>query len=195
MHTRELDVLAAEQCASMITEHLDYGKMAGYICISNHHKETKDNYCKFINELYNNGNLISDEFYKLVNKYKKEYQSIIDYERDYLIDFFGFKTLEKTYLININGNVERPQHMWLRVAIAIHKNDLVKVKETYDMMSNKYFTHATPTLFNAGTNNQQLSSCFLEAMEDDSIEGIFNTLKIVRLFQKELVVLDSIFII
>jgi ribonucleoside-diphosphate reductase subunit M1 len=184
MHTRELDVLAAEQCASMITEHLDYGKMAGYICISNHHKETKDNYCEFINELYNNGNLISQELRDLVNKYKKEYQSMLDYERDYLIDFFGFKTLEKTYLININGNIERPQHMWLRVAISIHKNDLLKVKETYDMLSNKYFTHATPTLFNAGTNNQQLSSCFLEAMEDDSIEGIFNTLKDCALISK-----------
>ena len=184
MHTRELDVLAAEQCASMVTEHLDYGKMAGYICISNHHKETKENYCEFINELYNNGNLICKELCDLVNKYKNEYQLMLDYERDYLIDFFGFKTLEKTYLININGNIERPQHMWLRVAISIHKGDLVKVKETYDMLSNKYFTHATPTLFNAGTNNQQLSSCFLEAMEDDSIEGIFNTLKDCALISK-----------
>lgn len=184
MHTWELDILAAEQSASMTTEHLDYEKLAGYISISNHHKKTKDNYFEFVNDLYNNGNLISDEFYQLVSKYKNDYQEMLEYDRDYLIDYFGFKTLEKTYLININNNIERPQHMWLRVAIAIHKNDLKQVKISYDYLSNKYFTHATPTLFNSGTNNQQLSSCFLEAMEDDSIEGIFNTLKDCALISK-----------
>lgn len=184
MNTWELDILAAEQCASMTTDHLDYEKMAGYISISNHHKKTEHNYYNFITNIYNNGNLISDEYYHLICKYKNEYQNMLDYERDYLIDYFGFKTLEKTYLIKINNNIERPQHMWLRVAIAIHKENLEKVKETYDYLSNKYFTHATPTLFNSGTNNQQLSSCFLEAMEDDSIEGIFNTLKDCALISK-----------
>jgi len=184
MNTWELDILSAEQCASMTTDHLDYEKMAGYISISNHHKKTEHNYYNFITNIYNNGNLISDEYYHLICKYKNEYQNMLDYERDYLIDYFGFKTLEKTYLIKINNNIERPQHMWLRVAIAIHKENLEKVKETYDYLSNKYFTHATPTLFNSGTNNQQLSSCFLEAMEDDSIEGIFNTLKDCALISK-----------
>ena len=184
MNTWELDILAAEQCASMTTDHLDYEKMAGYISISNHHKKTENNYYDFVTKIYNDGNLISDEYYNLVCKYKNEYQNILNYERDYLIDYFGFKTLEKTYLIDINNNIERPQHMWLRVAIAIHKDNIEKVKETYDFLSNKYFTHATPTLFNSGTNNQQLSSCFLEAMEDDSIEGIFNTLKDCALISK-----------
>ena len=102
---------------------------------------------------------------------------MIDYDRDYLIDYFGFKTLERAYLLKINGKiVERPQHMWLRVSICIHNGDLEKVKETYDLMSQKYFTHATPTLFNAGTPRPQLSSCYLIAMESDSIRGIYNTL-------------------
>ena len=184
MHTWELDILAAEQCASLTTEHINYEKMAGYISISNHHKKTEENYFEFIDYLYKHGNLLSQSFYNLVDKYKNELQDIINYDRDYLIDYFGFKTLEKTYLITINDKIERPQHMWLRVAVAIHGDNLDKVKETYDLMSCKYFTHATPTLFNAGTNNQQLSSCFLEAMEDDSIEGIFNTLKDCALISK-----------
>ena len=104
--------------------------------------------------------------------------NMIDYNRDYEIDYFGFKTLEKSYLMRVNGKrIERPQHMWLRVAIGIHSNNLQAVKETYDLMSLKYFTHATPTLFNAGTPKPQLSSCFLLGMENDSIDGIYNTLK------------------
>ena len=184
MHTWELDILAAEQCASMTTEHIDYEKMAGYISVSNHQKKTYSNYFELIQYLYKNSNFISEHFYKLVSKYKTELQDMINYERDYLIDYFGFKTLEKSYLIRVNNNMERPQHMWLRVALAIHKDQLDKVKETYDLLSQKYFTHATPTLFNAGTNNQQLSSCFLEAMESDSIEGIYNTLKDCALISK-----------
>ena len=184
IHTYELDILAAEQCASMTTEHLNYEKMAGYISISNHHKKTESNFSKFISTIYSNGNLISTDFFNIVIKYSSQLQDMLDYERDYLIDYFGFKTLSKTYLIHIAGDMERPQHMWLRVAIGIHREDMEKVKETYDLMSQKYFTHATPTLFNSGTNNQQLSSCFLEAMEDDSIEGIYNTLKDCALISK-----------
>ena len=184
MQTYELDILAAEQCASMVTEHPEYDKMAGYISISNHQKKTKSNYFEFIEYIYNNSNLISETYYNLVSKYNTELQNILKYDRDYLIDYFGFNTLLKSYLININDVVERPQHMWLRVALTIHKDNLDKVKETYDLLSNKYFTHATPTLFNSGTNNQQLSSCFLEAMESDSIEGIYNTLKDCALISK-----------
>ena len=132
IHTYELDVLASEQCASLTTSHLNYEKLASYVSISNHQKKTESDYFKFVDYLFTHSNLISNEFYDLVRKYKEEYQNMLQYERDYLIDYFGFKTLEKTYLINVNGHMERPQHMWLRVAIAIHKDDLLKVRETYD---------------------------------------------------------------
>ena len=121
--------------------------------------------------------LISPDLYEFVMKNHEELDGMIQYSRDYLIDYFGFKTLERAYLMKCGNNiVERPQHMWLRVAIGIHGSDMTRIKETYDCMSQKYFTHATPTLFNAGTNRPQLSSCFLIAMENDSIAGIYNTL-------------------
>ena len=122
--------------------------------------------------------LIHDDIMKIVEQNKEAIDSMIDYSRDFLFDYFGLKTLERAYLINLDKTiVERPQHMWMRVALCIHGTDLEKVKETYDLMSQKYFIHATPTLFNAGTPRPQLSSCYLLGMEDDSIDGIFNTVK------------------
>lgn len=183
--TTKIDELSAEQCASMASIHPDYNTLAGRIVVSNHHKNTPTSFTEAISLLYNNvdvhGNhtpLVSEELYSVVNKYPKELDAICDYKKDYFIEYFGFKTLERAYLMKINGKtIERPQHMWLRVAIGIHGDNLQKIVETYDLMSNKYFTHATPTLFNAGTPHPQLSSCFLIAMEDDSMEGIYNTLK------------------
>ena len=182
--TTKIDELTAEQCTSLSTVHPDYEILASRILISNHHKNTESDYSLIISQLYdhrdiknNPSPLVSKEFYSIVMEHKEIIQSIFDYKRDYNIDYFGFKTLERAYLMRINDKiVERPQHMWMRVALCIHKNNLAKVKETYDAMSMKYFTHATPTLFNAGTPRPQLSSCFLLAMEDDSIQGIYNTL-------------------
>ncbi len=189
--TTKIDELAAEQCASLSTNHPDYGILASRIVISNHQKNTDPYYDMVVNRLYNFKNvhgevspLVSKEFFEFVSKYISEIESMIDYNRDYLIDYFGFKTLERAYLFKVDGKiVERPQHMWMRVAIGIHGDlsngpkSLELIKETYDLMSQKYFTHATPTLFNAGTPRPQLSSCYLLGMEDDSIDGIFNTLK------------------
>ena len=182
--TTQIDELTAQQCASLATVHPDYDVLASKILISNHHKNTLDDYKTIVSQLYhhcdNNGNpcaLVAENFYKIVMENSERIQEILHYERDYLVDYFGFKTLERAYLIKINDvMVERPQHMWMRVALGIHGNDLEKVKETYDLMSQKYFTHATPTLFNAGTPRPQLSSCYLIAMEEDSIQGIYNTL-------------------
>jgi ribonucleotide reductase alpha subunit len=183
--TTQIDELTAQQCASLFTTHTDYNKLASRILISNHHKNTSDNFYKVINILYQFKDIhnvhcpiVSKAFWEVVKKNKKEFNEMINYDRDYLLDYFGFKTLERAYLMKAHGIiVERPQHLWLRVAIAIHGNDLDKVKETYDLMSQKIFTHATPTLFNAGTPKSQLSSCYLIAMEKDSIEGIYNTLR------------------
>jgi len=192
--TTEIDRLTAEYCASLCSTHYEYSVLASHILISNHHKNTTLFY-NTMKKIYNNkdvnGNhspLINERIWKIINENgTRDYlESIIDYKRDYLFDYFGFKTLEKAYLIKINKNVvERPQHLWLRVSLAIHENEIYKnrenglalVKECYDLMSQKYFIHATPTLFNAGTLKQQLSSCFLVAMEDDSLEGIYDTLK------------------
>jgi hypothetical protein len=139
----------------------------------------------FKNKKNEPSSLVSKELYDIVQSNPSLYDEICNYERDYLIDYFGFKTLDKSYLIKINKKtIERPQHMWLRVSIGIHGNDIEKVKETYYYMSNKFFTHATPTLFNAGTNTPQLSSCYLIAMESDSIDGIYNTLKDCALISK-----------
>lgn len=184
IETRKIDELTAEQCASLSTQHPDYGKLASRILVSNHHKNTLDNFGKVMHSLFHfvdsNGNhfpLISEELYNLSMTNEDTINQIIDYNRDYFFDYFGFKTLERGYLMRINNKiVERPQHLWMRVALCIHKNDFDKVKQTYDLMSEKYFTHATPTLFNAGTPRPQLSSCYLLAMEDDSITGIYNTL-------------------
>ena len=191
--TTKIDELAAEQCASMSTSNPDYGTLASRIIVSNHQKNTDPYYNMVINRLYNfkdiHGKkrpLLSDNLFEFASDYLQEIEDMIDYERDYLIDYFGFKTLERAYLFKVDNKiVERPQHMWMRVAIGIHcdsKSDNLEetlrlVKETYDLMSLKYFTHATPTLFNAGTPRQQLSSCYLIAMEDDSLDGIYNTLK------------------
>lgn len=183
--TTQIDELTSDQCASMASTHPDYSSLAGRIVVSNLQKNTHDSFTTVMCELYNFKDIhgehcpiISQEVYDHVKKNGMQYDNMIEYERDYLIDYFGFKTLERAYLLQINKKiVERPQHMWMRVAIGIHGDDMERVKETYDAMSKKYFTHATPTLFNAGTPRPQLSSCFLLAMEDDSIGGIYNTLK------------------
>jgi len=187
----KIDELCAEQCASMASIHPDYSVLAGRISISNHHCNTSASFVEVVNQLYNykdnQGNpspLISDELFLTVNSNRELFETMCDYTRDYLIDYFGFKTLERSYLMRIDGKVvERPQHMWLRVAIGIHSN-IAKIRETYNGMSNKYFTHATPTLYNAGTPHPQLSSCYLLAMESDSIDGIYNTLKDCALISK-----------
>jgi ribonucleotide reductase alpha subunit len=174
--TSKIDELTAEQCTSLSGNHSDYDLLAGKIVISNHHKQTSSSFYETMYMLNENG-IINDDFFETVYVNREELDNFIDYSRDYLIDYFGFKTLERAYLIKVNDKiVERPQHMWLRVAISIHKNNLQLVKETYDLMSMKYFTHATPTLFNAGTKNEQLSSCYLIAMEEDSVDGIYSTL-------------------
>jgi len=183
--TTKIDELSAEQCASMASIHPDYNTLAGRIVISNHHKNTHESFVEVMSQLYECHDkhnkpspLLSKELYFIVNSNEEALNEMCDYSRDYLIDYFGFKTLERAYLMKLNKViVERPQHMWLRVAIGIHGNNLEKVRETYNLMSLKYFTHATPTLFNAGTPHPQLSSCYLISMENDSIEGIYNTLK------------------
>jgi ribonucleotide reductase alpha subunit len=183
--TTKIDELTAEQCAVMSTQHPDYAVLAGRVVVSNHQKNTESSFFSVVEKLYwyndihgNHSPLLSHEMWLVVNYNREELEEMIDYNRDYLIDYFGFKTLERAYLFKVNDVVvERPQHMWLRVAIGIHGDNMTAVKETYDLMSQKYFTHATPTLFNAGTPRPQLSSCYLIAMEDDSIDGIYNTLK------------------
>ena len=187
-----IDELTAEQAASMTTQHPDYSYLASSISVSNLHKNTPNTFHEAVLKLYNfldvnnnNYKLISEELFNISENNKEIIESFIDYKRDYLFDYFGYKTLERAYLIKCNNIiVERPQHMWMRIAICIHKNNMDKVKETYDYMSQKYFTHATPTLFNAGTPRPQMSSCYLIAMEDDSIEGIFNTVKECALISK-----------
>ena len=179
-----IDELTAQQCASLATTHPDYGILASRILISNHHKNTNQDMYKVSKKLYDfkdihgvHHPIISKEQFDIIKNNKQEIQSMLNYDRDYFIDYFGFKTLERAYLLRINKEiVERPQQMWMRVAIGIHKNNMEKVRETYNYMSEKYFTHATPTLFNAGTPRPQLSSCYLIAMESDSIKGIYNTL-------------------
>jgi len=189
--TTKIDELSAEQCASMASVHPDYNTLAGRIIVSSHQKNTQESFTTVMTELYEfkdkNGEqspLVSDELMAIILE-NPHIDNLCDYSRDFLVDYFGFKTLDRAYLMKIGGKaVERPQHMWLRVAIGIHGFDLAKVKETYDLMSQKYFTHATPTLFNAGTPRPQLSSCFLNAMESDSIDGIYNTLKECALISK-----------
>lgn len=190
IETTKIDELAAEQCASLSTLHPDYGVLSARIVVSNHQKNTEPRFSKVMRQLYEFQNihgkhkpLVSSQLWEFILMYSPEINNMIVDERDYLIDYFGFKTLERAYLFRINNIVvERIQHMWMRVAIGIHgdvtnPNSLTLVKETYDLMSQKYFTHATPTLFNAGTPRPQLSSCYLIAMEDDSIDGIYDTLK------------------
>ena len=183
--TSDIDELTAQQCACMSSSNPEYNRLASAISISNLQKNTNKSFTRTMKLLSNfrdvNGkeyNLIDKNIITILNKYGTELDNYIDYSRDYLFDYFGFKTLERAYLMKCNKKiVERPQHMWMRVALCIHGSNIQNVKETYDLMSQKWFTHATPTLFNAGTPRPQLSSCFLIAMEDDSIDGIFNTLK------------------
>ena len=185
MPTYVIDELTAEQCASLITKHLDYGTLASRIIVSNNHKTTTANFADAMDQLYKfrdvhdqHKPLIHIDTWAISQRHKEFFQDILDYSRDYLFDYFGFKTLERAYLMKKGKKIiERPQHMWLRVAIGIHGGDLPRIRETYDLLSQKYFTHATPTLFNAGTNHPQLSSCYLIGMEDDSIDGIYSTLK------------------
>lgn len=200
--TSKIDELLAEQCAIMANKHPDYSILASRVVISNHQKNTSDSFFSSMEPLFNHYNIntnqhnpiISSDFYDFIKHNREVLDSFIVHDRDYLIDYFGFKTLERAYLLKYNNTiVERPQYMWLRVAIALHYKTIGKfsksyvlerIKETYDLMSTKYFTHATPTLFNAGTNNPQMSSCFLVAMKEDSIDGIFDTLKECALISK-----------
>ena len=184
--TSELDNLAAETAASMTISHPDYAQLAARIAISNLHKNTNKSFSETMKEMYFYVNprtnqkapLLSDEVYEAIQANAEFLNSHIIYNRDFNYDYFGFKTLERSYLLKINGKiVERPQHMLMRVAVGIHLNDMESVIETYDLMSKKFFTHATPTLFNAGTPKPQMSSCFLLTMKDDSIDGIYDTLK------------------
>jgi len=184
--TVELDELAAQTAAHMVTAHPDYGMLAARIEVSNLHKNTKKAFSEVVSDLYHYinprsnepGPLISDAVYKLVMANQERLNAAIVYDRDFGYDYFGIKTLTKSYLLKINGRIhERPQHMLMRVALGIHGDDLDAAIETYNLMSLKWFTHASPTLFNAGTQRPQLSSCFLLAMKDDSIEGIYDTLK------------------
>ena len=184
--TSELDNLAAEVAATLTTAHPDYARLAARISVSNLHKNTKKSFFAVMTDLYEYVNprtgkkapLLSDEVFKVIKENADELDSTIIYNRDFGYDYFGFKTLERSYLLKLNGNiVERPQHMLMRVSIGIHLNDLKAAKETYELMSKRYFTHATPTIFNSGTPQPQMSSCFLLTMKDDSIEGIYDTLK------------------
>jgi ribonucleoside-diphosphate reductase alpha chain len=184
--TSELDNLAAEIAATMTTTHPDYARLAARISVSNLHKNTKKSFFETMTDLYRYVNprtgkkapLLSDEVYKIIMDNADKLDSTIIYNRDFGYDYFGFKTLERSYLLKLNGKiVERPQHMLMRVSVGIHLNDIDSVLETYELMSKKYFTHATPTLFNSGTPKPQMSSCFLLTMKEDSIDGIYDTLK------------------
>lgn len=184
--TVELDNLAAETAASLTTKHPDYAVLAARIAISNLHKVTSKSFSNTMKRLYTytdpktgeNASLIAKDVYEIIRKHAALLDSTIIYDRDYNYDYFGYKTLERSYLLRLDGKiVERPQHMLMRVAVGIHKEDIESAIETYNLMSEKWFTHATPTLFNAGTPKPQLSSCFLLTMQDDSIPGIYDTLK------------------
>lgn len=184
--TTELDNLASEVCASFVTKHPDYAVLAARIAVSNLHKNTKKSFSETMRDMYNyvdpktglKAPLISDDVYEIIEENKELLDSSIIYDRDFGYDFFGFKTLERAYLLKMNGQIaERPQHMLMRVSIGIHKKDIESAIKTYDLMSEKWFTHATPTLFNAGTPKPQMSSCFLLTTKEDSIDGIYDTLK------------------
>lgn len=184
--TTTLDNLAAETAANMTIIHPDYAILAARIAVSNLHKNTKKNFSEVVEDLYNyvdpitgeKAPLIADDVYQIIMENANELNSAVIHSRDYHYDFFGFKTLERAYLLKTNGGIaERPQHMLMRVSVGIHKEDIASAIETYNLMSEKWFTHATPTLFNSGTPKPQMSSCFLLTMKDDSIAGIFDTLR------------------
>jgi len=193
--TTELDELTSQLAASLSTVHPDYGSLAARITISNHQKNTEASFCKVMQSLGTqiapktdeSVSYVNQELLTIIEKHGPEIEAYIDHERDYVFDYFGFKTLEKSYLLKDSSGkiLERPQHLWMRVSLALWgSTDLLKAFETYDLMSQKFFTHATPTLFNAGTPRQQLSSCFLLAMSDDSISGIYKTLTDCALISK-----------
>ena len=191
--TRELDQLAAETAASLVSHHPDYSKLAARICVDDLHRSTKEVFTDVITDLREyidpesklHAPLISEGVYDIIMANAEELNNHIDYNRDYNYDYFGFKTLERSYLLRLDGEVaERPQHMLMRVAIGIHQNDIEKALRTYDLMSQGYFTHATPTLFNSGTPMPQMSSCFLLTMQEDSLHGIYDTLKQCALISK-----------
>ena len=184
--TTELDNLAAETAAYLTSQHPDYAIMAARIAVSNLHKETPKSFTKSMKALHEYVDprtmepapLLSDEVWKVIKENKEVLDSAIIHARDYNFDYFAFRTLMNSYLMKINGKVvERPQHMLMRVAVGIHHNDIERAIKTYNLMSEKWFTHATPTLFNSGTPKPQLSSCFLLTMKEDSIPGIYETLK------------------
>lgn len=184
--TWQLDELAAETCAHMITQHPDYGKLAARISVSNLHKNTETKFSKVIDMLHGYiepktglpSSLVHDDVWAVVQDNAEALDEAIEFSRDFEYDFFGFKTLERAYLLKMYGKiVERPQHMLMRVAVGIHQTDIAAAIETYHLMSEKWFTHASPTMFNSGTPKPQMSSCFLLTMQDDSIEGIYDTLK------------------
>jgi len=189
----ELDILAAETAAALTPTHPDYSILASRICVTSLHKKTPKSFSQVIDQLYNyvdpktglKAPMIADDVYEIIMNNSKDIDSQIITDRDLDYDYFGFKTLEKSYLLKIDGQpAERPQQMLMRVAIGIHKNDLASAYRTYDLMSQGYFTHATPTLFNSGTRRPQLSSCFLVSMDDDSIQGIYKTLSDVAQISK-----------
>ncbi|KAJ3132747.1 ribonucleoside reductase large subunit Cdc22, partial [Physocladia obscura] len=191
--TVELDNLAAETAAYLTTTHPDYAILAARIAVSNLHKETTKTFSTVMTDLYEYKHpktnlpqpMISKEAYSLIMENAETLNASIIYDRDYSYNYFGFKTLERSYLLKIGGRVvERPQHMLMRVAVGIHGKDIDSVIETYNLLSERYFTHATPTLFNAGTPNAQMSSCFLLSIKDDSIEGIYETLKSCAMISK-----------
>jgi ribonucleoside-diphosphate reductase alpha chain len=191
--TTELDTLAAETAAYMSTTHPDYGVLAARMAVSNLHKQTSSDFLEVITTMHDYINpktgepapLVSDEVFEVVKANAEAIQAALKYERDFSYDFFGYKTLERSYLMKCKGKiVERPQHMIMRVALGIHLSDIASAIETYDLMSLKLFTHATPTLFNSGTPKPQMSSCFLLTMSEDSIEGIYDTLKRCALISK-----------
>ena len=191
--TRELDQLAAETAASLASHHPDYSKLAARICVDDLHRSTKSTFSEVITDLREfidpesgaHAPLISEEVYEIIMANKEKLDNYIDYDRDFNYDYFGFKTLERSYLLKLNGEVaERPQHMLMRVSVGIHHGDIEKALHTYDLMSQGYFTHATPTLFNSGTPTPQMSSCFLLTMQDDSLVGIYDTLKQCALISK-----------
>jgi ribonucleotide reductase alpha subunit len=186
IETRILDQLAMETAAALTTRHPDYATLAARIAITSLHKETKKSFSETVKDLYNyidpntrkHSPVVSEVFYKLVMKNADELDSSIVHSRDHNFDYFGFKVLERSYLLKLNGKVaERPQYMYMRTALQVWGENLPKVIETYNLLSEGYYTHATPTLFNSGTTRPQLSSCFLLSVESDSIEGLFNTLK------------------
>ena len=184
--TRQLDQLAAETAASMMTTHPDYGRLAARIAVNDLHKQTHESFSETVRILHDYVDdvtgkaapLIDEETFRIVQEHKDTLDAAVRYERDYEYDFFGFKTLERSYLLKVNGEIaERPQQMLMRVSVGIHGEDIDSALETYELLSQGFFTHATPTLFNAGTPNHQMSSCFLLDMKDDSLEGIYDTLK------------------